>query len=463
MSDPCFRVIADMERHSSRLNKEQIIAAQAEFGNDELFEGLDLAFNAMVTFGLKQIKEKTDEDGPGVSWDSFKQLANSLRNRELTGNAARDAVDALIALSTKDQWNGWYRRILIKDMRAGFSEGTVNRVVSKINTKYVIPVFSCQLAHDSTNHEEKVAGKKLIEVKLDGVRVITIVYPDGRVDQYSRNGKELVNFPHVKEQFAKVAVTLKAPMVFDGEIMSGSFQDLMKQIHRKSSAQANDAVLNLFDLVTLDEFKAGESSLAQTLRSHALKTWFEANESVLPNVSVVDQELVDLDTEQGKARYKEINKFAIDNGYEGIMLKDPSAGYECDRTVAWLKLKPFIEVSLTAVAVEEGTGKHAGKMGAVVFEGTDDGKFISVSVGGGWNDQQRAQIWAAHTGNPVTWTKKVKGKDTVFTELPSTTVIGQVGEVRADAATKSQDSDNVWSLRFPRFKTWRGFAAGEKI
>ena len=29
-------------------------------------------------------------------------------------------------------------------------------------------MFTCQLAHDSANHETKVSGKKIIEVKLDG-------------------------------------------------------------------------------------------------------------------------------------------------------------------------------------------------------------------------------------------------------------------------------------------------------
>ena len=71
MSEACYRVISDLENHPSRLNKEAILSAQAEAGNTELFAGLNLAFNAMVTFGLKQIKEKTDEDGPGVSWNDF--------------------------------------------------------------------------------------------------------------------------------------------------------------------------------------------------------------------------------------------------------------------------------------------------------------------------------------------------------------------------------------------------------
>jgi DNA ligase-1 len=42
-------------------------------------------------------------------------------------------------------------------------------------------------------------------------------------------------------------------------------------------------------------------------------------------------------------------------------------------------------------------------------------------------------------------------------------VLGQMAEIRADAITLSQDSDAVYSMRFPRFKSWRGFQPGEKI
>jgi len=440
MSEQCYRVIRSLEEHPSRLNKEAIVLAEAEAGNDTFFAGMRLAYDSMITFGVKRVPKHSGPDGQGLPWEAFARLADDLATRKLTGDAAKKAIELCLSVATQAEWNDWYMRILTKDMRAGFTEGTINRVTEKKFPQYAIPVFSCQLAHDSANHESKVVGKKLIEVKLDGVRVITVVHPDGRVDQYSRNGKELVNFPHVKEQIAKIAGQFTEPMVLDGEIMSGTFQDLMKQIHRKSSAKANDAVLNLFDALPLVQFEAGKSATTQEKRSEWLKAWFEANEAALPNVTVVAQELVDLDTDAGQSRYKEINALAIAGGYEGIMLKDPGAGYVNKRTVAWMKLKPFIEVTLTAVAVEEGTGKNAGRMGAVIFEGTDDGKFIRVSVGGGWSDKDRDDIWRSRNSVP-----------------------GQLGEVRGDALTLNQDSTDVYSMRFPRFKTWRGFAAGEKL
>ena len=287
MSDPCYRVISTLEDHPSRLNKEAIVLAQAEMANDEFFQGCRLALDPMITFGVKQVPEKKDEDGPGFSWDSFIVLAGNLRDRNLTGHDARDAIAEAIKQSTKNEWNGWYRRILIKDLRCGTSEKTINKVVEKKYASYAIPIFGCQLAHDSANHESKVSGKKLIEVKLDGVRVITIVRCDGRVDMFSRNGKELVNFPHVIEQIS--AVVKKAPpkydLVLDGEIMSSSFQDLMTQVHRKSDVKANDAILNLFDMCPLTAFEQGTWDKSQTLRSQMVQAWVEKNHSDLPNVT----------------------------------------------------------------------------------------------------------------------------------------------------------------------------------
>lgn len=433
-------VIAEIEQDNSRTYKEAIVQREALKGNTEFFAGCNLAFNAMVTFGVKQVPEKTDADGAGITWDSFSLAVTGLVNRTVTGNTARDMIHTMMKSATREQWNGWYRRILIKDMRAGFSESTINKVVTKANQDhYAIPVFSCQLAHDSANHENKVCGQKLIEVKLDGVRVISVVYPDGRVNQYSRNGKELVNFPHVKDQLSILAQTLDRPMVFDGEIMSGTFQDLMKQIHRKHTTPANDAVLNLFDMLPLEAFERGEYNMSQTDRSAQLRKVVQGEALLVlatPNITMVEQELVDLDTAEGYARYKEINAMAVSGGYEGIMLKDPDAPYQCKRTTAWLKLKPFIEVSLAVIGLEEGTGKNAGKLGAFICEGTDDGKLIRVNVGSGFSDTQREDY---------------------FTDE----VIGEIVEVRADAVTRNQDGS--YSLRFPRFRHFRGFEPGEKL
>jgi len=426
-------IIRALEIHPSRLDKEAIIQAAHEEGLSEFFEGVTMALDAMVTFGVKQVPEAT-VDGQGLAWTVFKDLADKLQSRKLTGNAARDAIDLCMQIATKSQWNDWYRRILIKDLRCGVSEKTVNKVVPGC-----VPVFTCQLAHDSANHEKKMAGVKQIEIKLDGVRVITIIQGN-KVEMFSRNGKQFHNFGHIIAELEAVIkdYPVPYPLVLDGEVMSANFQDLMKQVHRKDTVQNSDAVLHLFDTIPLGCFKNGVWDKPQSFRSEITKHWVEEHKDVLQHVQALEWETVDLDTPEGNKRFVELNKAAVDGGYEGVMIKDVDAPYECKRSHAWLKAKPFIEVTLSITELEEGTGRNEGRLGAFVCAGQDDGKDIRVNVGSGFTDEQRSIFWTDRNA-----------------------LVDQLVEVRADAVTQNQDG--TYSLRFPRFKTFRGFEVGEKL
>lgn len=276
-------------------------------------------------------------------------------------------------------------------------------------------------------------------VLVHNCRVLTVIQGD-RVEMFSRNGKQFHNFEHIVEELRSVLKKSPAPypLVLDGEVMSASFQDLMKQVHRKDNVSANDAVLHLFDVIPLDSFKSGVYNKAQSVRSSMTKFWVEENVAFLPHVQCLEWETVDLSTPEGEKRFVELNKAAVDGGYEGVMIKDVDAPYECKRSHAWLKSKPFIEVTLEVTAVEEGTGRNQGRLGAFVCSGTDDGKDIRVNVGSGFTDDQRSSFWDNRND-----------------------LIGQLVEVRADAVTQNQDGS--YSLRFPRFKTFRGFETGEKL
>ena len=434
----CDSIIRILEDHSGRLEKEGILDAEAKFDNTELFEGLRMCYDALTTFGVKKVPIHSGPDGQGLPWAAFKELAHLLATRQLTGHDARDAIELALSASTQRQWNDWYRRILIKDMRAGFTEGTVNRVCKKAYPQFVIPVFECMLAHDGAKHEKKIAGKKLLEPKLDGVRVITVVNAVNKTAvMYSRNGTLLENFGHITQAIEANIELFDRSCIIDGEMVSSSFQALMKQVHRKSDVDSNDARLMVFDMIPLSEFQRGESSLGQRRRSNALR----AMKPVFDRVGFLDiipQIEVDLDSYVGELEFKQYNKDAIEAGFEGIMIKSVDAPYECKRSVSWLKMKPFIEVSLEITDVEEGTGKNVGRLGALVCSGVDDGRTIQVNVGGGFSDDDRIEFWNNRANLP-----------------------GQIVEVRADAITQNQDG--TYSLRFPRFLRFRGFAAGEKI
>ena len=421
--DP-WHIIQELESNNSSLFKQDVIKQNID--NAEFVKGAKYCLDPLVTFGVKDIPV-SDTQGDGIGSAMFYELADKLVSRELTGHAARDAIQELCDTACIDEWNDWYRRILIKDLRCGTGAKLINKV-----QKDTIPLFGCMLAHDGAKHPKKITGECIIEYKYDGVRVIAIVQ-NGSATLYSRNGKLLSNFPHIEEALSKPEYN---DTVFDGEVMSEDFQSLMKQVHRKSGAQTQDAYLALFDVLPLDEFQSGESSADSMQRKLHLEEYRDKEDCI----KVVDYWVVNFNKAEGQALFNDLNKTALDKGYEGLMIKPTHEIYKCKRSHAWLKIKPFIEVTLKVVALEEGTGKNEGLLGALVVEGEDDGKFFHLNVGSGLTDENREQIWANQDA-----------------------VIGQLVEIRADAATQSQDADETWSLRFPRFKTFRGFELGEKL
>jgi len=423
-----WTVIQEIQSDNSRLKKEAIIRRESDADNKDFFNGVCMALDGFRTFGIQKVPTSTI-GGAGLSWDVFYLVARQMEERTLTGNDMRNAVDDLCSRATMEQWNDWYRRILIKDLRCGITHKTVNK-----HSKYKVPVFECMLADDSAKHEKKMVGDVLLEPKLDGVRVIAICDVDrDEVKMFSRNGKELSNFPVILQQFDEILDQLSESMVFDGEVMSEDFQTLMREIHRKAGAKTDDAILNLFDCLTLDEFKAGGSGVDLLTRKDILESYRFGD-----NIKVISGTRMNLT--EDRDRFIDFNKMCIDKGFEGIMVKPVTGAYECKRSTKWLKVKPFIEVSLKVIATEEGTGRNAGKLGALIVEGEDSGKFIRTNVGSGLSDTDRETFW--------------KDREQL---------IGHIVEVRADAVTQNQDVTDEYSLRFPRFLRFRGFEPGEKL
>jgi DNA ligase-1 len=427
--------IQDLESSDSRLHKESVIekaliAAKLGSASAQCFlYNCYQAYNPFYVFGVRQVPETTGLVDRANPWPRFWALLESLRTRSVTGHAARDAIAEVSQQFDSEEWNRMCRRVIIKDLRCGISEKTLNKVLGK--TDWRIPVFSCQLATDSNDHASKMKGQKRLEQKLDGVRVLAIV-SGTVVNLYSRNGKPFHNFPHIEQAIADLVPRLNLPpkFVLDGEIIGQSFQQLMRQAQRKTDVDAADSVYAIFDYLTFDEFEQGFCNVPQHKRTQILedrRDKFEVHSNCLQIMPGID---VDLDTAQGHDVLRRYADDAVAADFEGIMIKDVAAPYECRRSSFWLKWKPVYDYDLRVVAVEEGTGKNVGRLGALVCEGVDQGKHIRVNVGSGFTDDERNDFWANQS-----------------------TVIGQTVVIMCDAVTQNQDGG--YSLRFPRFKTFR--------
>jgi DNA ligase 1 len=435
-------IIAQLEATTKRTEKEAIVQAAWDRGCTEFFLGARMAYDALVTYGVKKapLIEGEDEAGfkPTLTWDKFTDIAGKLQRRELTGNTARDVLRAAADASSVKDWNGWYRRILLKDLKCGVTESTINKILERAGDAakpYIIPVFSCQLAKDGNDHPKKIAGAKMLDVKLDGVRLLTILDIEAQtITQYSRDGRQNDRFTAITDALKPLLKRLKQSMVLDGEVISRSFQALMKQVNRKEDVNTSDAKLALFDCLPLAEFLQGGWDKPQSERHDILVAMIPMLEELTQGkVYVIPKMSVDLDTEEGQIQLKEFNRETIDAGYEGIVVKDPKAAYQCKRTDAWLKIKPVYSVDLEVIGVEPGKpeSKFANTLGGLVCRGEDQGRMVEVTCGGGYSEELRDEIW--------------RNQDKI---------LGRIVEIKGDALTKPQDGD-VWSLRFPVFVGFR--------
>lgn len=73
-------------------------------------------------------------------------------------------------------------------------------------------------------------------------------------------------------------------------------------------------------------------------------------------------------------------------GGEGLMVRQPGSLYEIGRSTTLLKIKTFHDAEATVVAIQDGKGKHKGRMGALLVELPDGTQF---SVGTGFSDKER--------------------------------------------------------------------------
>lgn len=441
--------INKLNESDGRLHKEDVLKQALEAAvlgstNSQVFLGLLKAcYNPYVTFGVKQIPDTVGIVGAENPWQAFNELLVQLSQRQLTGHAARDAIQEMAERFDSEEWNTFCAPVLRRDMRAGISSTTINKIVKK--TEYEIPVFGCQLATNSEGRPE-MKGMKRLEPKLDGVRALFMVKPgdDGSfsVVCYSRNGKIFDNFGHIETQISEIASkiikvcagvdqgrSLKEGFVFDGEVIGNTFQELMRQARRKTDVQADDSVLNVFDIIPLADFLRGHWNAQLKKRIALLDAMRPVIDSVA-NIELLPHIMVDLDTAAGKDQLERYAKDNVNAGFEGIMIKNMDAPYICKRSTDWMKWKPTITVDLEVVGVEEGTGRNEGRLGALVCAGVDDGKEITVNVGSGFSDADRDNYW----------------RDSQF-------IIGRTAEVMCDVITQNQDG--TYSLRFPRFVRFR--------
>jgi DNA ligase-1 len=380
-SNAIFEAIESVAATSSKTGKEQLIAQNVS--NPEFSQVLVAALDPFVRYGMANVpwQGSGEEVFSDKVWNTLEKLAN----RNLTGNAAQVQVKSLIESLTPNSAE-LLKRIITKDLRAGFGDSTVNKAVPGL-----IPTFDCMLAH---KFEEKrvTSWPVAIEAKLDGVRVLTIIDLVARtVDFFSRSGKPFTTFDHLKEGALTAAQSLydntlnpeHKKLVLDSEVVSGSFNKTVSEV-RRSSAQAVDAVLYVFDIISLSQFNAAGKGVCSDSGTYAERRELLCMIRESTCIKIIPA-IMAMSLEQVHNTYKSFQ----DKGLEGAIVKDLLGLYSKRRSYAWMKLKAEETLDLPCVGSFEGTGKYVNMLGGLVV----DFNGIHVNVGSGFSDEQRKSFW----------------------------------------------------------------------
>lgn len=428
------RLIEDIGATSSRTEKETLVK---HLGSTDLGRFiLHWAYNPFITFGIKPaLSENAGRFKVEFKESLVEPLLKRLASRELTGLAAEREIGEVMGALNEDGARLLFL-ILSKDLKCGIAANTINQAV-----RGLVPVFSVQRAQAYEAKRFKAGKAYKGEFKLDGNRN-TFLSKDGNGGFFTRTGNrvEPLDFlvPFVMKAAAYAAQkgsdALKKVLIgeregrldslnfmLDGEAMMTLFEET--GAFRRKDEDALGAELHLYDMMSYEDFDA-VGAVGEPL--HVRRLWVAefvklAKEALAGSIGaeaiqIVPQFFVNNDAEvqalferarsmtlarylaRGNAeREKELLTKTIDKAtgkpkvLEGVVIKDPDALYEKKKSHAWMKLKAEETLDLPIVGVFNGQehSKYETILGGVIV----DHKGVGVRVGGGFSDEDRAELW----------------------------------------------------------------------
>ena len=218
--------------------------------------------------------------------------------------------------------------------------------------------------------------------KLDGIRCI--IKADG---MWTRTGKKIVSCPHVFDELETV-FEMQPDLIFDGELYNHQFKHDFNKITslvKKTKPTLSDLEASkhlieyhIYDLPSSNKSFDGRLEDLQDLISD-LFNCFSSSSVVYVTTQEVNNQ-------------KELDEFYHDwmeEGYEGQMIRTNS-NYENKRSKTLLKRKEFSDDEFKILAVNEGTGKLAGRVGHMMFK-SKSGHYFSSTVNG--TQEYLSELW----------------------------------------------------------------------
>ncbi|OAD82845.1 hypothetical protein ATN89_17325 [Comamonas thiooxydans] len=432
MSNQAFTILESIASTASKNEKIELL--KKGFADCPTLRRICLAaYDPFKTYGIAKIPPFTpmdtyslDMDSPMV-WETIDRLAS----RELTGTAAIDSVAAILTVMP-DSSRELFKRVLLRDLRAGFSENTINK--AEKGAIKTFPYMRCSLEPDSNMGKWDWADGVIVQLKADGMFNNITRGLDGEVWFTTRSGTPLPIETPQMQALADQAVKLLANNTQShGELT----------VYRNGQLLSRKEGNGLLNSVISDGEKLGaeytivadlwdQIPLSAVVPKGKYETPYKERLSSLLRQLKVSQEdtkllrLIDTKVVRSRAEAFALYKGYLAQGMEGVICKSPATVWKDGTSKDQVKLKLEFEVELEVYGFEPGTPgtKTEATFGSLKCKSSDGLLLVDVS---GFTDALRAEI---HNSREE-WT-------------------GAIITVRANDVI-DRETDNIKSLFLPRF------------
>ncbi|MGC9178466.1 MAG: ATP-dependent DNA ligase, partial [Conexivisphaera sp.] len=288
---------------------------------------------------------------------------------------------------------------------------------------------------------ERYPGKALIaEYKYDGVRAqVHSVGEEVRI--FSRRLEDVTwSFPEVVEGVRGLNAVLDGEVVAFRDGAPLPFHELQRRLRRKNPQELSDEVpVVYFAYDVLYMYGRSLVDLPLSERKRLLSELLPEGRGAISTSPWW--------TVRSVEEIAELFRRSRDEGYEGLMLKDPDSTYELGkRGWKWMKLKEELDtLDAVVVGAEYGHGKRAGLLSDLIFA-VWDGDSLKV-VG---------KAYSGLTDREIEWvTKRLRELEIRDEGLRIYVRPEIVVEVAFDLVQESDRHDGGYALRFPRIKALR--------
>ena len=432
------QLLSEAEATSSKTEKVDIVAKYAVSIDSAVSDLLLRSLSPMITYGVAKLPASPDYRAPSAGFDIYAvglRLLDNLASRTLTGNAAQEAISTFLAfvpdvapITGSVTLREAFRRILLKDLRAGFGDSTVNKAV-----KGLIPVFPymrCSLIKDVKLDSWPWESGVVSQEKADGMFANMDVEAGGLVQLSSRQGTQ---FP--MDPFADLASEAQARLTpglqYHGELLverNGAVlpreqsNGILNHVVQGGSFAAGDRpVYLLWDGIPLTAIKPkGKYEVKFSARLAGLMARLAASQAPGQAISLIETRIVN-SLEDAYSHYREL----LAKGKEGTIIKHPGAIWRDGTSKEQVKLKLEVDVDLEITGFTEGNGKNADTFGSITTKTSDGLLVVDVS---GFTDAKRKEL---HDNRQD--------------------VIGKIMTVRANSIMTPQNGNDPHSLFLPRY------------